>query len=205
LFVVPAAPYCHWRTIREVASSGQSEYDVDLPSRQYGLKHVSSLWFVARLNLILSGHSSATIYNSDCLNDPPEASNKYDVIVGNPPWGLRLESRSAALVEGGEIQFDANPKAFLDYAFVLEMVRRMKPLTGRVAVLVSNGMLTRPGAEAIGGSERVAACSLELDNDSSTGNRRLSCPNLVRNFVVSKVHAQFSYEETGCESSHADE
>lgn len=117
-------------------------------ARITGLERNQSLWFLAKLNVIFSGYSSESIYNSDCLIDPPESSDKYDVVVGNPPWGLRLESRAAALVESGEIWFEANPKTFLDYAFVLEMIRRMRPLTGRVAVLVSNGMLTRPGPEA---------------------------------------------------------
>jgi type I restriction-modification system DNA methylase subunit len=117
-------------------------------SKVTGFERNRSLWFFAKLNLLLSGFSSIGIENTDCFSSRIALTGKCDVIVGNPPWGMRLEAWDGDIELMQGAPFNQNPKSFLDYAFVLEMIHRMHPSTGRVAVLVSNGMLTRPGPDA---------------------------------------------------------
>lgn len=105
------------------------------------------MWFFAKLNTMMSGHSSTHVYNADCFSDVPGVPDKFDVVIGNPPWGIRLDSWHGAIRAFDELPFKPTAKSLLDYAFVLEMIRRMDPVRGRVAVLVSNGMLTRSGFE----------------------------------------------------------
>lgn len=109
-----------------------------------GIERNRSIWFFAKINLIINGFSSINISNSDCFLNRTETS--YEVVVGHPPWGLRQSSWTGSAPD--LMVTDGNQNALMDYAFILEMVQRMRPETGRAAALVSNGMLTRSGTEA---------------------------------------------------------
>jgi hypothetical protein len=113
-----------------------------------GSEYNHTTWFFAKINLILNGFSSIEILNQDCFlaATPYKTKQQYDVVVGHPPWGEKLSHHpnlSSHFSNTGNHQI-----TLIDYAFVLEIVGRMHPDNGRAAVLVSNGMLTRSGAES---------------------------------------------------------
>jgi type I restriction-modification system DNA methylase subunit len=109
-----------------------------------------SAWFFAKLNLLLNGFSSRGVLHKDCFAEGVSGydEKQYDAVVGHPPWGERFSDSYHWILESLLPNMGRNQITFLDYAFVFAILGKMKCENGRAAVLVSNGMLTRSGAES---------------------------------------------------------
>ena len=118
---------------------------------------------IARINLFLHGIEDFQIERGDTLRDPRFFENdrlrQFDVVIANPPfsldaWGADLWIND---VHGRNIGITP-PKGNGDMAWVLHKIKSMKPVTGRVAVVLPHGALFRKGAEA-----KIRAALLEMD------------------------------------------
>jgi type I restriction enzyme M protein len=72
------------------------------------------------------------------------------VVVANPPFSLdKWGAEKAAVDKYGRFQRGIPPATKGDYAFILHMVETLKPKTGRMAVVVPNGVLFRGSSEGV--------------------------------------------------------
>ena len=118
----------------------------------YGQEVNSGTRALARMNMFLHGLDGARIEWGDTLNDPKliEADQlmRFDVVVANPPFSLdKWGAENAEHDKHGRFFRGVPPKSKGDYAFITHMIETAQPREGRVAVVVSHGVLFRGGAE----------------------------------------------------------
>lgn len=110
-------------------------------------------WALAKINLLSHGYSSAGLLLVDSLNDYGVPTlggkqRKFEVVVAHPPWSMKNWRDDGP--DGDRYnRFSRGlpPRSNADYAFILHMVSCMNAETGRMAVIVSSGVLSRSGPE----------------------------------------------------------
>jgi type I restriction enzyme M protein len=106
------------------------------------------------MNLFLHDIEDAKVRRGDTLRDPKflDAAGRmerFDVVITNPPfslknWGVDVWTHDP----WGRPACGLPPASSGDYAWVQHMVASMRPVTGRVGVVMPHGVLFRGGAEA---------------------------------------------------------
>ena len=107
---------------------------------------------MAKLNLYLHGERALQLAVGDTLQSPRLLTStgqlqRFDVVVSNPPISSSWDSISAEHDPFSRFARGIPPNSKADYAFISHMLETLKPGTGRMAVLVPNGVLFRGGAE----------------------------------------------------------
>jgi type I restriction enzyme M protein len=107
------------------------------------------------MNLYLHDIEDARIRRGDTLRDPKFLDavghlQRFDVVIANPPfslrnWGVDVWSRDPF----GRAIWGVPPASSADFAWVQHMVTSMKPITGRVGVVMPHGVLFRPRQEKV--------------------------------------------------------
>ncbi len=109
---------------------------------------------LARMNMILHDFPSATILSGDTLVNPKfkdgEQLRAYDYVVANPPFSDKKWSTGLDPAKDPWQRFSwgAPPDKQGDYAYLLHVIRSMKAVTGKGAVILPHGVLFRGNAEA---------------------------------------------------------
>lgn len=107
---------------------------------------------IARMNLFLHGLEDFTVIRNDTLKSPAffkeDRLKTFDCVIANPPFSLDNWGHD----EWKDDPFGRNiagvpPKTNGDYAWVQHMVKSMKETTGRMAVVLPQGVLFRDGIE----------------------------------------------------------
>ena len=119
----------------------------------FGQEKNGATWALAKMNLILHGESHHQIEWGDTLRDPKLLDvagrlKQFDVVVSSPPFSLRDWGHEVA--EGDVHQRywrGIPPRSAGDYAFISHMVETLAPKSGRMAAVVTLGVLFRTGAE----------------------------------------------------------
>ncbi|MFY9822906.1 MAG: type I restriction-modification system subunit M [Thermoanaerobaculia bacterium] len=119
----------------------------------YGQEKDSATSGLARMNMILHGHPGALIAQGNTLTDPKfkEGTLKtFDYVVANPPfsdkrWSTGLDPLNDPFDRFKP--FGAPPGKQGDYAYLLHIVRSLKPI-GKGACILPHGVLFRGNAEA---------------------------------------------------------
>jgi type I restriction enzyme M protein len=119
---------------------------------------------IARMNLFLHDIEDARIRRGDTLRDPRFLDvagrlDRFDLVIANPPfslknWGADVWARDP----WSRAACGTPPPSFGDYAWVQHMVASMKPVTGRVGVVMPHGVLFRGGAEG-----QIRSCLVRSD------------------------------------------
>jgi type I restriction enzyme M protein len=119
---------------------------------------------IARMNLFLHDIEDARIRRGDTLRDPRflDAAGRlerFDLVIANPPfslknWGADVWARDP----WSRAACGVPPASYGDYAWVQHMVASMKPVTGRVGVVMPHGILFRGGAEG-----QIRTCLVRSD------------------------------------------
>jgi type I restriction enzyme M protein len=108
---------------------------------------------IARMNLFLHDIEDFRIRRGDTLRDPKFKTaeghlERFDMVIANPPFSLSPWGQERwANDPYGRSRYGVPPATKGDFAFVEHMVAAMKPETGRVAVVMPQGVLFRGGAE----------------------------------------------------------
>ncbi len=119
----------------------------------YGQESIGSTWALAKMNMFLHGEDNHRIEWADTLRDPKLLGKKgellqFDVVVANPPFSLEQWGHDGAVNDvHNRFERGMPPKTRADYAFIQHMVATMKAETGRMAVVVPNGVLFRGAGE----------------------------------------------------------
>lgn len=133
----------------------------------YGQEKDSATSGLARMNMILHDNAGAEIYQGNTLTSPRfldgQALKTFDYVVANPPFSdkrwssgmhpneggraLAAGEKEAAVDYGRFDGFGVPPAKQGDYAYLLHIVRSLKP-TGKGACILPHGVLFRGNAEA---------------------------------------------------------
>tara|TARA_B100001094_G_scaffold56583_1_gene52076 strand:+ start:4112 stop:5632 length:1521 start_codon:yes stop_codon:yes gene_type:complete len=120
----------------------------------YGQEVESVTWSLAKMNLFMHHEDNHRIERGDTLRNPKLQDDQgqliaFDLILGHPPfsqsqWGYEQ------LQNDRFNRFDRGlpPKTKGDYAFILHMLKTLKPDSGRMGVVMPRGVLFRGAYEA---------------------------------------------------------
>ncbi len=103
---------------------------------------------IGRMNLFLHGIQEFEIVNDDTLKKPAFIENgqlkKFDIVLANPPYSISQWDRGAFENDKyGRNFLGTPPQGRADYAFFQHILKSMKPVTGRCAILFPHGVLFR--------------------------------------------------------------
>lgn len=118
----------------------------------FGQEKNGSTWALAKINMFVHEERAAQLAWGDTLKDPRLVSGgqlqRFDVVVSSPPFNVKDWGQEAAASDPyGRYGRGIPPRGTADYAFISHMVETLKPGHGRMAVVVSHGVLFRSGAE----------------------------------------------------------
>lgn len=108
---------------------------------------------IARMNLFLHDIDDFRVRRGDTLRDPkfktPQGDlERFDMVIANPPFSLNPWGHDQWAEDPfGRSKFGVPPATKGDFAFIEHMLTVMKPGTGRIAVVMPQGVLFRGGAE----------------------------------------------------------
>ena len=107
---------------------------------------------VAKMNLFLHGANDFNIMCGDTLNDPKILQNEhlahFDCVIANPPFSLENWGAEAWKTDRYGRNIWGTPSDDCgDYAWLQHMVCSMRSLSGRMAVVLPQGVLFRSNVE----------------------------------------------------------
>jgi type I restriction enzyme M protein len=118
----------------------------------YGQEVNGGTHALAKMNMFLHDIDGAKLEWGDTLNNPKLIEDDkllaFDVVIANPPFSLdKWGAENAANDKYKRFHRGIPPKGTGDWAFITHMVETARKRAGRVAVVVSHGVLFRAGAE----------------------------------------------------------
>lgn len=118
----------------------------------FGQEKNGSTWALAKINMFVHEELAAQLVWGDTLKDPRLVTEgqlqRFDVVVSSPPFNVKDWGQELAATDPyGRYRRGVPPRGTADYAFISHMVETLKPGHGRMAVVVSHGVLFRSGAE----------------------------------------------------------
>lgn len=120
----------------------------------YGQEITGSTWALAKMNMFLHGMDNARIEWGDTIRSPKliedDTTMKFEVVVANPPFSLDKWGHDDANNDPYKrFHRGLPPKSKGDYAFISHMIETTTKDSGRVGVVVPNGVLFRGSSESI--------------------------------------------------------
>ncbi|MCR5338485.1 MAG: type I restriction-modification system subunit M [Lachnospiraceae bacterium] len=118
----------------------------------YGQEKNLSTSAIARMNLFLHGARDFKVTQGDTLRSPNYINGgqlqTFDCVIGNPPFGLKAWGASAFETDiYGRNIWGCPSDSNADFAWLQHMIKSMNPATGRVAVVMPQGVLFHGGKE----------------------------------------------------------
>ena len=119
----------------------------------FGQEKVLTTSGIARMNLLLHGIEDFKIIKEDTLRNPAffegDKLAQFDCVIANPPFSLENWGHETWLADryGRNTIGGVPPKKNADWAWVQHMYSSMEAKSGRIAVVLPQGALTRGGAE----------------------------------------------------------
>ena len=119
----------------------------------FGQEKVLTTSGIARMNLLLHGIEDFKVVKEDTLRNPAfyhgDKLAQFDCVIANPPFSLENWGEETWLADryGRNSIGGVPPKKNADWAWVQHMYASMEAKSGRIAVVLPQGALTRGGAE----------------------------------------------------------
>ncbi|MET3851423.1 class I SAM-dependent DNA methyltransferase [Paenibacillus sp. OAE614] len=118
----------------------------------YGQEKNLSTSAIARINLFVHGADDFKIMRGDTLRQPAFISNDqiqtFDCVIANPPFSLQKWGDDMWINDPyGRNIFGVPPANNGDFAWIQHMIKSMAPKSGRMAVVLPQGVLFRGGKE----------------------------------------------------------
>ena len=103
---------------------------------------------IGKMNLFLHGVKDFKIANDDTLKNPAFIKfgqlQQFDVVLANPPYSISQWDRAAFESDKyGRNFLGVPPQGRADYAFIQHILKSMDKKTGRCAILLPHGVLSR--------------------------------------------------------------
>lgn len=167
----------------------------------YGQEKNLSTSAIARMNLFLHGAKDFKITQGDTLRSPNYINGgqlqQFDCVIANPPFGLKNWGADAFATDMyGRNMWGCPSDSNADFAWLQHMIKSMNPATGRVAVVMPQGVLFHGGKEGeirkqiiesdklecvitlVGGvfyGAGVSACLLIMNNNKPVDHKNKIC------------------------------
>lgn len=114
----------------------------------YGQEINSGTASIARMNLYLHGIHDFSIVNADTLENPAFIKNgkvqQFDVVLANPPYSISTWNREKFEHDKyGRCFLGVPPQDCADYAFIQHILASLDEDTGRCAILLPLGLLSK--------------------------------------------------------------
>ena len=114
----------------------------------YGQEITSVTASIARMNLYLHGIHDFSIVNDDTLEHPAFIINgkvqQFDVVLANPPYSIKQWNREKFEHDKfGRCFLGVPPQDCADYAFIQHILTSLNEKTGRCAILLPLGLLSK--------------------------------------------------------------
>lgn len=135
------------------ADEVRAKYNNSKKFALYGQEAIGSTWALAKMNMFLHGVDNHKIMWGDTIRSPQLLNQEgqlqhFDIVVANPPFSLEKWGEGTAKDDKyARFRRGIPPKSKGDYAFLLHMIETLKPITGRMAVVVPHGVLFRASSE----------------------------------------------------------
>lgn len=147
-------------SMNHVKSKGKDYRTLKLYGQEKNLTSSS----IARMNMFLHGFEDFQVARGDTLRNPAyfhgDELQTFDCVIANPPFSLKEWGAGAWTNDPyGRNIAGVPPKGNGDMAWVQHMIKSMKPVTGRMAVVLPHGALFRKAAE---GKIRKALLGMDL-------------------------------------------
>lgn len=117
----------------------------------YGQENDNATWALARMNMILHGFETHDLRQGNTLANPKFTHNghlqTFDYLVANPPFSNKTWTNGFDWSHGRFDGFDTPPDKNGDYAFLLHMIKSLRP-RGKAVVVLPHGVLFRGNSEA---------------------------------------------------------
>ncbi|GIT84684.1 type I restriction-modification system subunit M [Acinetobacter seohaensis] len=119
----------------------------------YGQEAIGSTWSLAKMNMFLHGEDNHRIEWGDTIRNPKLLDKNgdlmlFDIVTANPPFSLdKWGYEQAENDKFDRFRRGLPPKTKGDYAFISHMIETLKPVTGRMGVVVPHGVLFRGSSE----------------------------------------------------------
>ncbi|MFP8818253.1 type I restriction-modification system subunit M [Acinetobacter johnsonii] len=119
----------------------------------YGQEAIGSTWSLAKMNMFLHGEDNHKIEWGDTIRNPKLLDKNgdlmlFDIVTANPPFSLdKWGYEQAENDKFDRFRRGVPPKTKGDYAFISHMIETLKPVTGRMGVVVPHGVLFRGSSE----------------------------------------------------------
>ncbi|MFI1192499.1 N-6 DNA methylase [Micromonospora sp. NPDC020750] len=122
--------------------------------RLYGQELNYGTSAIARMNLFLHGIVDGRIEHGDTLTRPAfhdgARLRTFDVVLANPPYSIKAWDRTAFVKDPhGRNMWGIPPQNAADYAFLQHIAKSLDPASGRAAILLPHGVLTRVSESAV--------------------------------------------------------
>lgn len=132
------------KSLTYLKDKGQEWRDVKV----YGQELNADTSAIARMNCYLHGVHEFQIVNDDTLERPAFIKNgkvqQFDVVLANPPYSLSMATHKQFEHDKYGRNFLGNPpESCADYAFIQHILASMDEKTGRCAILLPLGLLSK--------------------------------------------------------------
>lgn len=132
------------KSLTYLKDKGQEWRDVKV----YGQELNAGTSAIARMNLYLHGIHDFSIVNDDTLENPAFIHNgkvqQFDVVLANPPYSIKTWNREKFQNDKyGRCFLGTPPQDCADYAFIQHIIASLKDDTGRCAILLPLGLLSK--------------------------------------------------------------
>ena len=103
---------------------------------------------MARMNLFMHGFEDFEVIRGNTLANPhfirDDELRQFDIVLANPPYSIKEWDRDAWVSDPyGRNFLGVPPQGRADYAFLQHILKSLKPMSGRAAVLFPHGVLFR--------------------------------------------------------------
>lgn len=130
----------------------------------YGQEKDNTTAGLAKMNAVLHGRASVSVHTGNTFADPHNFDTgknttlqRFDYVVANPPFSMKnWKNGLEHCLERFQGYGDEPPQKNGDYAWLLHILASLKD-TGKAAVILPHGVLTRGNAEATIRSNIVGA------------------------------------------------
>lgn len=103
---------------------------------------------MARMNLFMHGFEDFEVIRGNTLANPhfirDDELRQFDIVLANPPYSIKQWDRDAWVSDPyGRNFLGVPPQGRADYSFLQHILKSLKPMSGRAAVLFPHGVLFR--------------------------------------------------------------
>lgn len=122
----------------------------------YGIEINDQIARVCKMNMIIHNDGHTNIISTDSLRDIDEITDihksfkkaKFDIILTNPPFGANVKSTEKNYLDHYELgKGKKNQKT--EILFIERCVNFVKPKTGRIAIVLPDGILTNSSSQYV--------------------------------------------------------